>query len=186
MDLLEFIQQQPTPVTDKYDLGYIEHFYNKLFSPRRLTAQRVLEIGIYHGQSIQLWKDYFTNADIHAFDINYCDSVVNQDRIFPRFTNAYSMTTINELSGMQFDIVIDDGPHTLPSLEFFCEHYINLVRPGGIFVVEDIIDTTWTPRLLEILGPNRKSQVVHMAGLARTKHLQTLWANGLDVIIVEA
>lgn len=185
LDLLEFTQQQAAPVTDKYDLGYIEHFYNRLFSPRQQSTRSLLEIGIYHGQSIQLWRDYFVNADIHAFDINYCAAVVNQPRIHPRFTDAYCLDTINELSGQQFDIIIDDGPHTLASLEFFCEHYIKLVKPGGIFVVEDIIDTAWTPRLLEILGQDRSAQVINMAGLARTPHLKNLWSKGLDVIIVE-
>jgi 2-polyprenyl-3-methyl-5-hydroxy-6-metoxy-1,4-benzoquinol methylase len=186
MNLLEFTQQQTLPITDKYDLGYIEHFYDRLFSPKQQSTKSLLEIGIYHGHSIQLWRDYFVNADIHALDINYCAAVVNQPRIHPQFTNAYCIETVESLSDQQFDIIIDDGPHTLASLEFFCEHYIKLVKPGGIFVVEDIIDLSWTPRLLEILGAHRRTQVISMAGLARTTHLKNLWSKGLDVIIVEA
>ena len=185
MSLLNFVQTLTYPVTDKYDLGYIEHFYDRLFSPRQTSVRRLLEIGIHYGHSMRLWRDYFINADIYGYDINNCSSVNNQERMYPVYSNAYSLNVVNGLEPKSFDIVIDDGPHTLESLEFFCKHYIKLVRPGGIFVVEDIIDTAWTPRLLEIIGSAGHVDVIHMAGLARTEHLKKLWTPGLDVIIVE-
>lgn len=185
LSLLEFTRSQTEPITDKYDLGYIEHFYNRLFTPRQQNTSSLLEIGIYQGHSLKLWRDYFTNANIHGLDVNHCAEIVNQPRIYPKFLDAYCFETIRLLSDQQFDIIIDDGPHTLESLKFYCENYIHLVKPGGIFVVEDIIDLRWTAILMDILAKHGNPQIVKMAGLARTHYLQNLWANGLDVIVLE-
>ncbi len=32
-------------------------------------------VGIYHGGSIQLWSDYFTNANVYGIDSMHIDNV---------------------------------------------------------------------------------------------------------------
>jgi len=39
---------------------------------------------------------------------------------------------------VKFDIVIDDGPHTLEPQKAFIELYHKLVIPGGYLIVEDV------------------------------------------------
>jgi hypothetical protein len=51
-----------------------------------------------------------------------------------------------------------------------------MLRPGGMAVVEDIIDTSRTSGLLELIGKDRKTTVIHFP---------KGWVHGLDVIIVE-
>lgn len=185
MRLLEYVKNISGEKPDKYDLGYINEFYDKLFTPKKESCNMLLEIGIQYGLSLLLWKEYFLNATIYGIDNEYCHHVVDSPRIQPYFMNAYTKSCVDLFEANTFDIVIDDGPHTLESMIFFCNYYLKLVKPGGIFVIEDIIDTTWTPILLNILGKKNKVIVHEMSGKCITKELNEKWKNGLNVIVVE-
>ena len=172
--------------TDKYDLGYITEFYNALFEPKRLSNNLMLEIGIDKGYSIMLWKSYFPNANIIAVDIQNCELVNNQDRIFPMYCNAYDEKFIEKFKDNSFDIIIDDGPHTYDSMIFFVQHYLKKVKSGGILVLEDIIEPSWTPNLVKLIDPLVGRITVHdMREKQLDPRLRDLWRSGLDVIVVE-
>lgn len=186
--------------TDKFNLGYVDEFYQKHFGDRQEKTKSVLEIGIYGGESILLWHDYFYNAKVVGLDINPKPNRIefNQpnDRLFLLDqVDAYDKRTINALRGMQpegFDIVIDDGPHTLESMIFFITNYLPLVKKGGIFVLEDIVNLSWTPILrgivdetLKNFAPQSKRFIYDMRGKQKTEFLYDLWMRGLDVLVVE-
>lgn len=177
--------------TDKFDLGYVDLFYNDLFSRRKETVSSVLEIGVDHGQSILLWRDFFMNAKIYGVDIDPAPAaiVAEPNRIAHYQLDAYSQNGVSYLQQLQFngyDIIIDDGPHTLESMIFFLKNYINLLAPKGILVLEDIIDTTWTPYLFSLIDPKiGKISRIDTRGKQKRPDLLDLWKNGLEVIIVE-
>lgn len=172
--------------TDKYDLGYISEFYDPLFSPIQNEVKKVLEIGIYDGDSVILWSDFFKNAEIHCVDIAQRSDLSSHSRIFPVYTNAYDPNFVAKFEKESFDIVIDDGPHTYESMVFFLNHYLSLVKSGGLLILEDIIDRAWTPHLLKIIeGRDDISIEVHDMRLKqKVSHLYERWKNGLDVIVV--
>ena len=185
MSLIEFTKDR-NPRTDKYDLGYINEFYAQLFEPKRDQVETVLEIGIQYGYSMSLWRDYFPKATVIGVDVNYCPDMDNQERIVPVYTNAYSEEFVNTIPDNSLDIVIDDGPHTFESMVFFLNNYLNKVKPGGILVLEDIIDRSWTPELLKLIDPSVGKITVHdMRQKQLNQYLYDLWSNGLDVIVVE-
>ena len=182
--LIEFTKNF-VPRTDKYGLGYINEFYADLFEPIQDQTKRLLEIGIYNGASLLLWKNYFPNADIIGLDINHCPAVDNQERITAIYENAYTQETVAKLSSESFDIIIDDGPHSFESMQFFLINYLPLVKSGGILILEDIVDISWTPKLLELINPNVGSAVVHdMRGKQFVPEWNDHWQIGLDVIVV--
>lgn len=186
--------------TDKFNLGYVDEFYQKHFEQRQETTKSVLEIGIYGGESILLWQDYFYNAKIYGTDIekrpkrvefeNPSDRLVLLDEV-----DAYNKSFVESLRKMQpegFDIIIDDGPHTLDSMVFYVMNYLPLVKKGGVFVLEDIIDLNWTPILrgladetLKQFAPKSKRFVYDMRGKQKTQFLYNHWMKGLDVIVIE-
>ena len=45
--------------------GYVDH-YERMFGPLRRRARKVLEIGIYRGASLQMWRDYFPRAEVYG------------------------------------------------------------------------------------------------------------------------
>jgi predicted O-methyltransferase YrrM len=174
-----------TPTTDKYDLGYIDGFYSGLLTPLKDEAINLLEIGIYFGHSIMLWHAYFPKASIYCADINECASINHLDRVTQYTENAYTPEFLDKLNGKSFDIIIDDGPHTLESMEYFLTHYPQLLNAGGVLILEDIINPMWTTDLLKLVPQGYTPTVHHMAGRQKTQDLHDLWSNGLDVITVK-
>lgn len=144
-NLLELCKTGRYP-TDKYFPvnnwhSYIENFYNDKFALKQTSALNVLEIGIHLGDSLRLWKDYFTNANIFGIDINLpplSNELFADQRLSIIRGNAYSGAIINVFKDEYFDIIIDDGPHTLESQILFFQKYIWKIKPNGYMVCEDI------------------------------------------------
>lgn len=185
MSLIEFAQKY-NPRTDKYDLGYMHCFYDRYFSPLKHDVSSVLEIGTAYGESVKLWRDFFPKATVFALDCNQCGNIENEERIVHIVGDAYSDSFRKTLPKNYFDIIIDDGPHTYVSMVIFCSFYPLLLKRGGIFVLEDIIDISWTPSLAKILESNNMSiEVIHTAGKQIDDNLRVRWSDGLDVIVAK-
>jgi hypothetical protein len=41
-------------------------------------------------------------------------------------------------SEFKYDVIIDDGPHSLHTQQFTVANYFNLLKPGGVLIIEDI------------------------------------------------
>jgi hypothetical protein len=54
------------------------------------------------------------------------------------FADAYLPETVELVSNRCYDLIIDDGPHTIQSQIFALEHHYALLKEGGILVVEDV------------------------------------------------
>ena len=185
MSLLEFIEKNPTK-TDKVSLGYIDQFYDRLFTPKKNKVKNLLEIGIWEGESLLLWRDYFTNAKIVGADIKHCPRIDNENRITQQIGNAYTAEFLNQYKKEHFDIIIDDGPHTFETQSFFLTNYLPLLKKDVVLILEDIIDLNWTPKLLELIDDTKyKVTVVDMRLKQRDQQLLERWRSGLDVIVVE-
>lgn len=134
--------------TDKsWTHGYL-HLYQALFEPIRRTAQTVLEIGINTGDSIRMWRDYFTNAHVYGLDVvDNCGGLVGEDRITATFRDAYTKETVDSFGETRFDVIVEDGVHTLESMRFVVQAYSKLLSTTGILVIEDIPDPAWIQTL---------------------------------------
>ena len=145
--------------------SYLET-YETLFSSKKNDAENVMEIGISSGGSIKLWYDYFLNATIYGLDIikanQLWDEITNKDRIKLGRFDAYDYNFFenNLLSkNIKFDIIIDDGPHTLESMIFFVKNYIKLLKDDGILIVEDVQTIEWTNILTELVDEKYKKYI---------------------------
>lgn len=123
--------------------SYVDNVYEGLFKDVRHSTKKLLEIGVEGGGSLLMWREYFPNAEILGIDEKPCRQLEGRERIKTLKGDAYEKNMI-DLVGDDFDIIIDDGPHTLKSISFFVEEYINKLAPGGILVVEDFQDFDWT------------------------------------------
>ena len=155
-------------LTDKNTAHSYFDTYEQLFGPIRKTASNILEVGIYWGGSIQLWRDYFPNAQIYGVDI--CDmefikkESVKNDHHITLFTNTngyddhfIQQNFINK--NIKFDIAIDDGPHTLQSMIDFVFKYSQLLSDNGILIIEDIPDFNWINTLEQYVPYNLKKYI---------------------------
>lgn len=134
-------------LTDKNTAHSYFDVYESLFNRLRTNAKNVLEVGIYWGGSIKLWRDYFANAKIFAVDVCNLDFIkkkeITNDHNISLFTNTngYDDNFIADnfySKNIKFDLILDDGPHTLESQCLFIVKYLPLLSENGIMVIEDV------------------------------------------------
>ena len=146
--------------TDKNTTHSYLDLYESLLSKKRDTATHVLEVGIgdfkqTNGGSIKLWRDYFTNATVYGLDIldasRVSDELKTDNRIvLYTSTNAYNTEFFKKEflnKNLQFDFMLDDGPHTLESMRQFIKLYSQVMKEDGILIIEDIQSMDWIPIL---------------------------------------
>src|SRR5690348_10365137 len=121
-----------------------EHYfeiYNRHLSRFVGRSPSVLEIGIYSGGSLEMWRSYFgQGSHIYGVDIEpACKCYASDDisiLIGDQGDSAFWSTCKRQFNG--FDIVIDDGGHTVAQQQVTLEELLPFVRPGGVYVCEDI------------------------------------------------
>lgn len=116
----------------------IYHRYFQKFIGRQVS---ILEIGVYSGGSLEMWRSYFGDqCRIYGVDIEpACKSYENdytsifigdqQDRSFWRQLKQ-------QIQGV--DIVIDDGGHMPQQQRVTLEEVLPFINPGGVFICEDV------------------------------------------------
>jgi hypothetical protein len=128
----------------KWD-NYFE-IYEKYFSRLRDKPVNMLEIGISHGGSLQLWKKYFGDKiNIYAIDINdECKKFEEGNvKIFigSQSDEKFLQEVFSQLP--ELDIVLDDGGHTMLQQIVSFENLFLKVKEGGIYMVEDTCTSYW-------------------------------------------
>ncbi|HEX5472004.1 MAG TPA: class I SAM-dependent methyltransferase [Lacipirellulaceae bacterium] len=151
-------------ITDKNGRHrYCTLFYDGALAKYRHEPIELLEIGIASGGSIVMWHRYFNNARrIVGIDTNPSSALLDEYRqavgtrahnISVKHGDAYS-SEISENFG-SFDIIIDDGPHTLDSHLACLTLYVPKIKPGGLLVIEDIPDVNWVEAYERIVNAQR-------------------------------
>ena len=122
-------------------LGYFP-IYEEVFG--HLKKPRVLEIGVYKGASLELWRRYF-GSRIVGIDIDpdcaRFDSEETPVRIGSQSDPVFLQSVVDEFG--PFDLIIDDGGH-------FSSHQIasfnclfDALTDDGIYFVEDCETAYW-------------------------------------------
>lgn len=124
--------------------NYISSFYNKEFTQIRYNSIKLVEIGIFNGDSLRLFGEWFINGKIIGIDngIHMEDSWKSEVMNIPNTTailsDAYSDDIVNQFEDESLDYVIDDGPHSLDSQITAYKKWFNKIKPGGKLIIEDI------------------------------------------------
>lgn len=138
---------------------YINGFYEKEFIKYKYKKISLLEIGFCYGTSLHLWKEYFSQASIvgidHADRLNEVHR--NIEGVTHIFKNGYSQTVADILG--DFDIIIDDGPHTLESQIMAINLYLPKLKKDGVFIVEDVQDYSYFQTLTNAVPEQYKNKI---------------------------
>jgi hypothetical protein len=142
--LQKFFNSNTGNVIDKWE-HYFE-IYEKWFSKYRDTPVTILEIGVYQGGSLNMWKNYFgEKAKIYAIDINpECKKFETEDiRIF--IGSQEDRNFLNQVKSElpQIDILIDDGGHTMQQQIVSFQELYGKIAPDGIYLCEDLHTSYW-------------------------------------------
>lgn len=132
--------------TDKR-LQYLET-YDKYFSKFRGTDVVFLEIGVYHGGSLQLWRDYFgEKSRIIGVDINEDCIKFRDEQIEIEIGSQESIYFWDYIKEKypRIDIILDDGGHTMKQQITTFEQMFPHLSINGIYMCEDIFTSYWAP-----------------------------------------
>jgi hypothetical protein len=121
-----------------------EHYfdvYERHLSRFRDTDAHVVEVGVYQGGSLGMWREYFGDrATIHGIDTNpRCKELESlgvkihigsqEDRAFLRALRA---------EVPRIDVLIDDGGHTMKQQKITFEELYPHLGDRGVYICEDL------------------------------------------------
>jgi 23S rRNA U2552 (ribose-2'-O)-methylase RlmE/FtsJ len=122
--------------------------YDRHFNHLKKSGKTInlLEIGISHGGSLQMWDYYFKgNVNIYAIDINpeckQFESGNVQVFIGSQEDKLFLQTLKNQIPPI--DILIDDGGHTMKQQVNTFEIMFDHLQENGIYTCEDLHTSYW-------------------------------------------
>ncbi len=145
-DLLRHFQENREGLIHKWS-HYFE-VYDRHFARYRNRKLLLLEFGVSHGGSLQMWKAYFgEQAVIYGVDINPACKALEEERIHIRIGDQGDRRFLEALRQElpPVDIVIDDGGHTMEQQIATFEVFFPHVAPDGLYVCEDL-HTSYRPK----------------------------------------
>ena len=117
-------------------------FYSQVLESERSLYKNVLEIGIWKGASLKVWKDYFTNATIYGVDIIPDCKKYEEDRVKVNIGSQVDSIFMDKVAascpGKSFDLIIDDGSHLMSHMKSTFDHMFQYVKPQGYYIIEDL------------------------------------------------
>lgn len=129
--------------TDKATFHKFCDFYDEALNHLRKNDFNLLEIGVYHGESLRMWKSYFKKAMIFAIDIDDM-STFDDDRIVTAICDQASRTTLCDcFADKTFGMIIDDGGHKMDQQQISFASLFGRLSQGGIYVIEDLHTSLW-------------------------------------------
>jgi O-antigen biosynthesis protein len=141
MSLRDLYGSHDGKVSDKWSL-YLD-VYDRIFSEFRAKPIRLLEIGIQNGGSLEIWRQYFPQAEIIlGCDINpNCNKLkFDDEKIAVIVGDANTQEVEKELlfRSTKFDIIIDDGSHNSSDIIKSFARYFPHLDDGGVYIAEDL------------------------------------------------
>lgn len=122
--------------TDKFWYHNYTEFYYDYF--KELKSPKVLELGTAGHGSTKMFLDFFGDCRLVGMDIvNFCDF---KD---PRFRFVHGdQSNLDDLKKCvddePFDLILDDGGHTMKQQQTSFGYLFNHMKPQGIYAMEDL------------------------------------------------
>lgn len=123
--------------------------YDRYFSRYRNRPVRMLEIGVYRGGSLRMWKKYFhPDSTIVGVDIDPSCAAheIADSNVFVRIGSQADPKFLAAVNGEfgPFDIILDDGSHkTHHQIASFGALFRSSLNEGGCYMVEDMHTNYW-------------------------------------------
>jgi len=128
--------------------GHYFEVYHRYFQKFRNKPVTVLEIGVFGGGSLQMWKDYF-GKDCNIIGIDIMEQCKNyeEDQIKIYIGSQEDRVFLNKVKEENpiIDIIIDDGGHMMNQQIVSFEELYPHLSDGGVYLCEDCM-TSYYPK----------------------------------------
>lgn len=103
--------------------------YDYIFKPYKGKID-LIEIGIETGASLEVWREFFPEANISGIEID-------REKILKKLPDVeYIIADVKDYKPDKlYDIVIDDGSHKLSDVKYVVDNF--KLKVGGVMVIED-------------------------------------------------
>jgi uncharacterized membrane protein len=130
--------------TDKGTIHYEAHSYTDVYE-RFISSHdtlNLLEIGVWHGDSIRMWNEYNPNINLYAIDIDngVRNHLTKNENVFLYIGDQKDQSLLDSLfySAKHLDAVVDDGSHSYNDIVGTFELIFPKLKPGGVYFIEDL------------------------------------------------
>lgn len=134
---------------NKCDKGSIRHRYDRVYEPKlqhlRDKKFKLLEIGVFKGNSLASWLEFFPHAKIFGIDIfkkvpAKKVPILNNPRIswYNNDSTKEPTQEIKKAAEDGFDVIIDDGLHYFDAQRLTFKGFFPLLNIGGFYFIEDV------------------------------------------------
>ncbi len=122
---------------------FVHYFeiYDRHFKSFRNKEMSILEIGVSHGGSLQMWKNYFgEKAKIYGVDINPQCKQLEEENVEIFIGSQADRNFLAEIKAKipPIDILIDDGGHLMKDQIVTFEEMFDHIKPNGVYLCEDL------------------------------------------------
>ena len=139
-----FIANRAGPVLDKWPHYF--PIYARHLAAFRDRDVKILEIGVYRGGGLELWKNYLGDrAKVVGLDIDEAAVRAARGRYPVVLGDQEDPEVLRRLESEfgPFDIIIDDGGHTMRQQIVSIETLFPLLNDDGVYLVEDCHTSYW-------------------------------------------
>jgi hypothetical protein len=154
--------------SDKGDVHSYLPVYETLLAPYR-PGCKLLEIGLFKGDSMRLWEAYFPCGEIHGIDL--CDQPIDgMADLRPMIAegthniilmNANDPVQVEQHFGTsKFDVIIEDSSHAESEQLSIYRNFRDKLAPGGMYVIEDVQDIDHSRATFEGIDPERSVEIL--------------------------
>ena len=136
-DCVELKRIAEGELTDKVEHHYLDK-YEFLLNKLKDREFKLLELGVFDGGSLRMWKRYFPKAEIYGVDINERCKKYEEERINIEIMDLSSLENLEKLKAIKPDIIIDDASHIWSHQLKSLFNLFPILPSGGIFIMEDM------------------------------------------------
>lgn len=141
--------------------------YESILAPYRDTAHSMLEIGVFHGESLRMWEQYFSSAKVvgvdlndhpHDFDLKPMIAEGTHNLVFLDASNSELVESA--FADTYFDVIIEDASHALVHQFSMYENFRTHLSPGGIYIIEDVADIDTHRQKFMDIDPSKSVEII--------------------------
>lgn len=143
-DIEKYFLENEGNLIDKW-MHYFE-IYERHFAKYRGKEVHIVEIGVFHGGSLQMWKEYFgPKSKIYGVDVNPACKQFEQENVQIFIGDQEDRNFLQGVANSipKIDILLDDGGHTMNQQINTFEVLFPHIDEYGVYMCEDMHTSYW-------------------------------------------